>query len=94
MIKAVPNIEPDHRLCRAAAITKPGAAPQCSRRPTEMRQHTDGQLYRVCRQHKLARFFLPWSHRMLISGLEASRAYQRVLLELRGQKPQGPKGLT
>ena len=61
-LEAVRSIEPDYTRCRATIIM--GGArqwQQCQRRPVATRQHADGSLYRVCRQHYRAAWFFPWT---------------------------------
>jgi hypothetical protein len=92
MIEPVPSVEPDYTRCRAVVMSGGFNAAQCSRRPTETRQHDDGQLYRVCRQHKQARWFIPWTSGWLMSQADAELAAFRKLSAHRGyNKPPGPK---
>jgi hypothetical protein len=85
MIELVPLPEPDYSRCRASVLTSDHPTRQCSRRPVELRQARDGQIYPVCRRHKTARFFEPWTHHTLITQLDASRAYNRLIEKLRGE---------
>jgi hypothetical protein len=47
----------------------------------------DGKLYRVCRQHKRAKWFLPWSHAFLMSDEEAFAAVRRAMEAAAGKDP-------
>lgn len=78
----VPTPLPDTTRCRALVLS--GAGQQCRHKPCgELRQAQDGSLHPVCRKHKNARYFAPWTPHSLMSQVDAVRAYQRVILDLR-----------
>jgi hypothetical protein len=83
-LRPVTRVEPDQRHCRALVVSGRGDK-QCSRRPTEIRQGKDGRLYRVCGQHRRARYFIPWSALSLMSAIDACRWWDRVLDEQSGR---------
>lgn len=83
-LKPVASIVADPTRCRAVVLSSAGR--QCSRKPCgELRQAVDGQLYPVCRVHKEAEYFMPWTAKSLISQADAVRAWQRVLEDLRAE---------
>jgi hypothetical protein len=88
MIKPVPSVEPDYTRCRAVVLFGSRQFEQCSLRPVETRQHTDGTLYRVCRRHKRARWFEPWTAKYLPVSEEELFARGRRAMEL--LPPFGP----
>jgi hypothetical protein len=87
----VPSAEPDYTRCRAVVLSQGFNAQQCSRRPTQTRQDRDGKLYRVCRQHKQARYFIPWTPEWLMGRQDAVNSAFRKLQAYYGHKPPGPK---
>jgi hypothetical protein len=95
MIEPVPSVEPDYTRCRALVVmtgTPTGPWQQCSRRPVETRQHGDGKLYRVCRQHKRAKWFLPWTAAYFpVSKEEELDRVRRAMEAAAGNEPPKPK---
>jgi len=94
-MKAVPTVEPDYTRCRALVVSSLNARAhahdqQCRRHPTDVRQYR-GQLYRVCRQHKRARYFEPWTAMLLLDPVDLVRAGFRKLEAHQGYQPPGPK---
>ena len=77
MLKPVPSRRDPDRC--AACAHRATDAPQCPAEPTTMRAG-----YPVCRRHAKARFFALWTG---MTMLEACRAYQRVISQLRDPPP-------
>ena len=91
-LKAVPRIEPDYTHCRAVVISAGiDLARQCARHPVDVRLHRDGQRYRVCRQHKQAQVFIPWTSEFLMSQEDLARSGMRKLLAHQGYEPPRAK---
>jgi hypothetical protein len=74
--------EPDYTRCRALVLSGPHQGRQCSRRPVETRQGRDGKLYRVCRAHKRAKSFWPWTPWSPMDELEARSRFNRLVQEI------------
>lgn len=81
-IEPVRSVEPDYTRCRALLLNVPSPGRQCSRRPVETRQDRDGKRYGVCRAHKRAKSFVPWTPWSLMDELEALSRWNRLAEEL------------
>ena len=67
----------DPKRCQAVVLSSDGR--QCTAKATAKREG-----YPVCNRHKKARGFLLWTPVYLMSMADACRAFQRLILELRG----------
>ena len=82
-LQVIPRVEPDAERCQSIVLGYVGKAPypQCSRRPVAYRWW-HGRRYAVCRQHRKARWFEPWTAEMLMDEEAALRQMRRKLEDL------------
>jgi hypothetical protein len=80
----VPSHVSDPSICQAVVLSSAGR--QCCAKATTKR---DG--YPCCNRHKNARWFVVWTPLNLMSAIDASRHYGRVMEELRGRRAPRPR---